>query len=45
MVDKNPDSINDSWDKFCDLLPDEMDPRGEVNIEYMYVDGEARVFH
>ncbi len=45
MVDKNPDSINDSWDKFCDLLPDEMDPRGEINIEYMYIDGEAKVFH
>lgn len=44
MVDKNPDSINDSWDKFCDAIGD-FDPRGKVNIEYIYVDGEAKVFH
>ncbi len=45
MVDKNPDSINDSWNKFCDLLPNEMDPRGKLNIEYMYINGERRIFH
>ena len=44
MVDKNPDYINDSWDKFCDAIGD-FDPRGKVNIEYIYVDGEAKVFH
>ena len=44
MVDNNPESVNDSWDKFCDAIGD-FDPRGEVNIEYMYVDGKARVFH
>ena len=44
MLDKNPDSINDSWDKFCDALGD-MDPRGEIYIDYMFVDGVAREFH
>tara|TARA_Y100001972_G_C7467230_1_gene238106 strand:+ start:301 stop:564 length:264 start_codon:yes stop_codon:yes gene_type:complete len=45
MIDSNPDSINDSWDKFCDLLPNEMDPRGEVYIDWLFVDGKPRVFH
>lgn len=44
MLDKNPESVNDSWDKFCSYLSD-LDPRGKINIEYMYVDGERRVFH
>ncbi len=44
MIDNNPDSINDSWDKFCDQLGD-LDPRGKINIEFMYVDGQRRVFH
>ena len=44
MVDKNPDSINESWDKFCDAIGD-FDPRGRVNIEYIYIDGVAKVFH
>tara|TARA_Y100001951_G_C11161585_1_gene195089 strand:- start:287 stop:547 length:261 start_codon:yes stop_codon:yes gene_type:complete len=44
MIDKNPDSINESWDKFCDLIGD-FDPRGKVYIDYMFVDGVAREFH
>ena len=44
MLDKNPESVNDSWDKFCDSIGD-FDPRGKVNIEYLYVDGQRRVFH
>ncbi len=44
MVDKNPDSMNESWDKFCDAIGD-FDPRGRVNIEYIYIDGVAKVFH
>ena len=44
MIDNNPDSINDSWDKFCDQLGD-LDPHGKINIEFMYVDGQRRVFH
>jgi len=44
MNDKNPDSINESWDKFCDAIGD-FDPRGRVNIEYIYIDGVAKVFH
>ena len=44
MNDKNPDSINESWDKFCDAIGD-FDPRGRVHIEYIYIDGVAKVFH
>ena len=45
MIDNNPESINDSWDKFCEYLDSDLDPRGQINIEYMYVDGQRRVFH
>lgn len=44
MNDKNPDSINESWDKFCDAIGD-FDPRGRVHIEHIYIDGVAKVFH
>ena len=34
----------DAWDKFCNLIGD-LDPRGKVYIDWMFVDGEAREFH
>ena len=46
MSDKNElDGGEKSWNDFCDLLPEELDPRGEVYIEYLYLDGEPKVFH
>ena len=44
MIDSNPDSINKSWDKFCDAIGD-FDPRGQVNIDWLFVDGKPKVFH
>ena len=44
MIDSNPDSINESWDKFCDAIGD-FDPRGQVHIDWLFVDGSPRVFH
>ena len=41
MIDNNNMS---SWDKFCDLIGD-FDPRGQVHIDWLFVDGQARVFH
>tara|TARA_B100001287_G_C22412888_1_gene403273 strand:- start:5 stop:253 length:249 start_codon:yes stop_codon:yes gene_type:complete len=34
----------DAWDKFCDFLGD-MDPRGQIYIDYLFVDGVASEFH
>ena len=34
----------DAWDKFCDGIGD-FDPRGEVNIDWLFVDGKEKVFH
>jgi hypothetical protein len=33
-----------SWDKFCDLIGD-FDPRGQVQIDWLFVDGKPKVFH
>ena len=44
MIDSNPDSINKSWDKFCDAIGD-FDPRGQVYIDWLFVDGKPKVFH
>jgi|TARA_B100001093_G_scaffold415892_1_gene406432 hypothetical protein len=33
-----------SWDKFCDLIGD-FDPRGQVDIDWLFVNGKPRVFH
>jgi len=33
-----------SWDKFCDLIGD-FDPRGQVHIDWLFVDGSPRSFH
>lgn len=41
MIDK--DDIS-SWDKFCDAIGD-FDPRGQVHIDWLFVDGSPRVFH
>lgn len=34
----------DAWDKFCDMIG-EFDPRGEVHISHLFVDGKEQVFH
>ena len=41
MIDNNDVS---SWDKFCDLIGD-FDPRGQVHIDWLFVDGKPKVFH
>ena len=41
MVDKDDPY---SWDKFCDMISD-FDPRGQVHIDYLFVDGQPRIFH
>ena len=41
MIDNNDIS---SWDKFCDLIGD-FDPRGQVQIDWLFVDGKPKVFH
>lgn len=41
MVSKD---VND-WDKFCEMLPEEHDPRGEVHISHLIVNGKEKVFH
>ena len=33
-----------AWDKFCDMIGD-MDPRGQVHIDWLFVDGVAKEFH
>ena len=33
-----------SWDKFCDSIGD-FDPRGQVDIDWLFVNGKPRVFH
>ena len=32
MLDKNPESVNDSWDKFCDSIGDFQQARGLSNF-------------
>lgn len=51
-VGENPELVDlmvskdlDAWDKFCDMLPEEFDPRGQVHIDWLFVDGQPRVFH
>jgi hypothetical protein len=46
-MDKNPDSMNDSWDLMCKSLVGRglVDPRGKVFIDYIVVNGLAKVFH
>ena len=44
MIDKNPASMLQSWDKFCDALGD-LDPRGEIEIDWLFIDGSPRRFH
>jgi len=34
----------DAWDKFCDAIGD-FDPRGQVHIDWLFVDGKPKVFH
>ena len=50
-VGDNPDIIKlmvshdvSAWDKFCDMIGD-MDPRGQVHIDWLFVDGVAKEFH
>lgn len=46
-IDKNIDTMNDSWDKMCDSLIDRgfMDIRGTVHIDTIQIDGVSRDFH
>mgnify|MGYP001347875335 CR=1 FL=1 len=41
MIDNDNAS---SWDIFCNSIGD-FDPRGQVHIDWLFVDGQARVFH
>jgi len=41
-LDRSP-NLNRSWDLMCDSLP--WDPRGKMHIDFMIVNGVARVFH
>ena len=34
----------DAWDKFCEGIGD-LDPRGQVYIDWLFVDGKPKVFH
>jgi len=45
--DKNPESMNKSWDMVCDICVDNgfIDPRGNMNIDYIYINGLAKRFH
>ena len=44
MIDRNPASMLQSWDEFCDALGD-LDPRGEIEIDWLFIDGSPRRFH
>lgn len=37
----------DAWDKLCDMLVEHniMDPRENVHIDHLVIDGKERVFH
>ena len=41
MIDKENES---SWDIFCNSIGD-FDPRGQVIIDWLFVDGSPRRFH
>ena len=45
-TDKNPDSMNASWDRMCDSLVDMgfMDIRGRMNIDQIVINGVAKDF-
>ena len=38
---------DNAWDKLCEKLKDQgfMDPRGNMHIDYLVIDGARRVFH
>ena len=46
-MDKNPASMNKSWDMVCDICVDNgfIDPRGQMNIDFIYINGLAKRFH
>ena len=46
-MDKNPDSMNDSWDLMCDSVYDRLGImiKGNLNISLIRVNGVDRVFH
>lgn len=46
-TDKNPVTINDSWNKMCDSLISRgfMDIRGKVHIDKLVINGVSRNFH
>lgn len=41
MIDR--DNLS-SWDIFCNSIGD-FDPRGQVHIDWLFVNGEPKVFH
>ena len=46
-MDKNADSQNKSWDMVCDICVSNgfIDPRGNMNIDYIHINGLAKRFH
>lgn len=38
---------DNAWDKLCEKLKDQgfMDPRNNIHIDYLVIDGVKRVFH
>jgi hypothetical protein len=46
-TDKNPVTMNDSWDKMCVLLMIDgfMDIRGSLHIDTIVIDGVSGSFH
>jgi hypothetical protein len=46
-LDKDPNTMNDSWDMVCDVCVDNgfIDPRGNVHIDFIVINGVQKVFH
>jgi len=46
-LDKNPDTMNTSWDMVCDICVCNgfIDPRGNMFIDSLVVNGVSRPFH
>mgnify|MGYP001164002121 FL=1 len=45
--DTNPDTMNKSWDMVCDICVANgfIDPRGNVDIDFIVVNGVKHKFH
>ncbi len=46
-LDKDPVTMNDSWDMVCDICVANgfIDPRDSIHIDHIVIDGVAKVFH